>query len=259
MLMPRAALELLGGFDEDLFAYAEDTEWSLRARRAGLRILVAPASVVRHEVSASSGGEASPATIYYALRNGLVVSERAAPLGPLGTWRRRLVALGASLAQVASTHDRVAGARASLRALRDGRARRLGPIGSAPESPLVARDPGLWLLLHVRPPGDRRGDRRGTCAVCGSEATFRRNRWVLPGYLRSVWPAEMVDKESMLCDRCGASGRVRAIATVLLRLYGDGASSIPELVGEPGFREVRIAEINGIGRMHALRLPLEQR
>ena len=30
-------------------------------------------------------------------------------------------------------------------------------------------DPGLWLLLHLRPVGDRRHDGRGRCAVCGAE------------------------------------------------------------------------------------------
>ncbi|MDP9491945.1 MAG: glycosyltransferase family 2 protein, partial [Actinomycetota bacterium] len=40
MLIPRGALETVGLFDEELFAYWEDAEWSLRARRAGLPIRV---------------------------------------------------------------------------------------------------------------------------------------------------------------------------------------------------------------------------
>jgi hypothetical protein len=126
VLMSRTALELVGGFDEELFAYAEDVDWSLRARAAGLRIVVAPGSVVHHAVSASSGGEASPATIYYSLRNGLAVAERAAPLSPIGTWRRRGVALLATLAQVMITGNRRAGTRAALAGLADARAGRLG-------------------------------------------------------------------------------------------------------------------------------------
>ena len=46
----------VGLFDESLFAYAEDTDWSLRAARRGHHVLVVPASVVRHAVSKSSGG-----------------------------------------------------------------------------------------------------------------------------------------------------------------------------------------------------------
>src|SRR5262249_20874836 len=83
MLVPRAVLERDGLFDEELFAYYEDTDWSLRARGP---LLVVPASRVHHRVSASSGGESSPTTLYYGTRNALVGAERYAPLGPLGTW-----------------------------------------------------------------------------------------------------------------------------------------------------------------------------
>ena len=89
MLIPRHALERVGLLDEALFAYAEDVDWSLRARAAGLRILVVPASVVHHRVSAATGGAASPDSLYYALRNGLVVAERAAEVGRVGAVRRR--------------------------------------------------------------------------------------------------------------------------------------------------------------------------
>ena len=114
-------------FDEDLFAYAEDTDWTLRAERSGLHALVVPASVVHHAVSASSGGESSPATIYYALRNSLVVSERWAPLGPLRTWLRRLEAVAAYSVQALRSHRRVDGLRAVSEAWRDVRRHRLGP------------------------------------------------------------------------------------------------------------------------------------
>ncbi len=127
MLVPRAVLERVGGFDEELFLYSEDVEWSLRAAEAGYRHFVVGDSVVRHHVSASGGGESSPLTLYYGLRNSLVVCERHAPLGRLGTWRRRLVLLGAHLAQAVLAPGRVAGVRAVVAGFRDGLARRLGP------------------------------------------------------------------------------------------------------------------------------------
>ena len=127
MLVPRAVLERLGGFDESLFLYAEDVEWSLRAARAGFRHYVVGESVVRHHVSAAAGGESSPLTLYYGLRNSLVVAERYAPLGTLGTWRRRLVLLGAHLAQALLAPGRVTGVRAVASGFRDGLRRRLGP------------------------------------------------------------------------------------------------------------------------------------
>lgn len=127
MLVPRRVLEAVGLFDDALFAYAEDVEWSLRARALGYRVLVVPASVVRHRVSASSGGESSPVTIYYGLRNSLVVAERHAPLGRVGTARRRAVAVSAHLVQALVSRRRAEGIRAMADALRDLRAARLGP------------------------------------------------------------------------------------------------------------------------------------
>jgi GT2 family glycosyltransferase len=126
MLATRPALETVGLFDEELFAYGEDTDWSLRAHGAGLRLLVVPASIVRHRVSASSGGESSPATLYYDLRNGIVVAERHVPLGRAGTLRRRVVAVAAHLAQAFFSRQPGQGLRAVLEAYRDVRAGRLG-------------------------------------------------------------------------------------------------------------------------------------
>jgi SAM-dependent methyltransferase len=111
-------------------------------------------------------------------------------------------------------------------------------------------DPGLWVLLHLRRPGDRRGDTRGLCAVCGADSRFVRNSWILPAELAREWPPEFVDRESQLCEECGSNRRVRGIAEVLISLYGEGARSIAELVREERFRGLDIAEINSIGRMH---------
>jgi len=127
MLVPREAAERVGMLDEELFAYAEDVDWSLRARAAGLSIVVVPASVVYHRVSAASGGASSPNTLYYALRNGLVVAERAAPLGRLGTLRRRLEAVAAFGIQALRSGDARRGLRAVADGLMDARIRRMGP------------------------------------------------------------------------------------------------------------------------------------
>lgn len=126
MLVSRAALDRVGGLDEALFAYAEDVDWSLRARAVGLELLVAPGSVVRHRVSASSGGASSPGSVYYALRNGLVVAERAAPLGRLGTARRRAEAVSAFGVQALLSEAPLRGVRAVLAGFMDAHRRRLG-------------------------------------------------------------------------------------------------------------------------------------
>lgn len=111
-------------------------------------------------------------------------------------------------------------------------------------------DPGLWLLLHLRPAGDWRHDTHGRCAVCGTEGRQVRNSWVLARDLRDRYGAALVDRESLFCERCGCSLRVRRIAEVLVGLYGEGAATLAELVREATFRALRVAEINSIGRMH---------
>jgi GT2 family glycosyltransferase len=127
MLVPRPALEEVGVFDEALFLYAEDTDWSLRAHAAGYRLYVVGSSVVRHHVSASSGGEAAPDTIYYGLRNSLVVAERHAPLGAMRTHVRRAEAVAAHTAQALLSPRRREGLRAVRDGFRDFRTGRLGP------------------------------------------------------------------------------------------------------------------------------------
>jgi GT2 family glycosyltransferase len=126
MLVPRAVLEEVGDFDTELFAYYEDTDWSLRARAAGHRLYIVPAGRIWHKVSRSSGGESSPATLYYGTRNALAVSERYAPLRFVGTWRRRGVLLTAHCVQALGSGGRREGLGAVLAGFRDFRAGRFG-------------------------------------------------------------------------------------------------------------------------------------
>lgn len=113
-------------------------------------------------------------------------------------------------------------------------------------------DLGLWLLLHLRPWADRRRDTSGHCSVCGSTGRLIRNSWVMPRDLARVWPAEFVDRESTFCAACGSSQRIRRIGDVLIETYAVSATSISALTAESPFRELRIAELNSIGRMHVL-------
>ena len=126
MLVPRAVLERVGVFDPELFFYSEDTDWSLRARAAGYRHYVVPGSRLWHKVSVTSGGENSPTTLYYGVRNTIAVCERWAPLPRLPTWRRRLVLLGAHLAQAGLSDRRREGVAAVAQGFRDVLAGRFG-------------------------------------------------------------------------------------------------------------------------------------
>jgi GT2 family glycosyltransferase len=128
MLIPREALEEVGLLDEGLFAYWEDAEWSLRARRAGLPIRVLPPARVRHKVSVTTGGEGSDTALYYSVRNLITITERYAPLGLLGTWRRRATILLAHAAQ-ALLAGRPSRLRAVWRGFRSARRRAAGRPG----------------------------------------------------------------------------------------------------------------------------------
>jgi GT2 family glycosyltransferase len=55
LLVRRAMLDEIGGFDEDLFAYGDDAELGLRARIAGWRCVYVPSAVVRHHRGATLG------------------------------------------------------------------------------------------------------------------------------------------------------------------------------------------------------------
>ena len=59
ILTKREVLERIGLLDESFHMYAEDADWSERARRAGYRIVYEPAARVWHKLSGSVGGHMS--------------------------------------------------------------------------------------------------------------------------------------------------------------------------------------------------------
>jgi GT2 family glycosyltransferase len=58
LLMRRAAIDDVGGFDEAFFMYAEDLDWCWRARQRGWEVWFEPQALVRHV------GNASGAAVY---------------------------------------------------------------------------------------------------------------------------------------------------------------------------------------------------
>ena len=85
LLAWRRVWEKVGVLDEQYFIYAEDADWSLRARHAGYRMLFVPTARLWHEVSAASG-QASPFKIYHRLRaNARLCALHARGIGRL-TW-----------------------------------------------------------------------------------------------------------------------------------------------------------------------------
>jgi len=70
-MVRRETAEQVGFLDEDYYAYWEETDYCLRARRIGWRIGVEPAAVVYHKVG-QTNRYLSNFYIYYMIRNGLL-------------------------------------------------------------------------------------------------------------------------------------------------------------------------------------------
>jgi GT2 family glycosyltransferase/glycosyltransferase involved in cell wall biosynthesis len=76
MLVSRDVFERVGLFDEDYFFSFEDLDFCLRARCAGFETILAASAVAYHEGSRAIGAQ-SPARLYFAARNHLLLASRA--------------------------------------------------------------------------------------------------------------------------------------------------------------------------------------
>jgi GT2 family glycosyltransferase len=76
MMVRRADFLALGGFYEKLFMYGEDTDYSLRVPG---RIVLDPASALRHEHGHAAGPARSALRLYWGTRNRLLITARHLP------------------------------------------------------------------------------------------------------------------------------------------------------------------------------------
>ncbi len=123
---------------------------------------------------------------------------------------------------------------------------------------------GRPVLLNLRPLGDRRADEAGCCVVCGVNTTFAFNSWTIPDELHAFWADSHVShanalRESMFWrSGCGNLWGLR-IAEVLWDVYGpSGCVSFGELIEDPAFRVLDVAEVNTIGSLGSLHVQLER-
>lgn len=65
-VIPRRALDVVGGLDEQFFMYGEDIDWSHRFKSAGFRVVFYPGAEALHYGAASSGE--APARFYVEMR-----------------------------------------------------------------------------------------------------------------------------------------------------------------------------------------------
>lgn len=80
MAVKREIFEKLGMLDENYFLYYEDSDFNLRTKKAGYKILYQPKAIIWHKNAGSSGGSGSPLQDYYITRNRMIFGMRYAPL-----------------------------------------------------------------------------------------------------------------------------------------------------------------------------------
>jgi GT2 family glycosyltransferase len=86
MLVSRQAFETIGPLDETFFAYFEDTDFSIRAWKNGLKVACRTDAVITHKGSATTRDHLTLGTVsalkhYLVARNRLLVLRKHAPVG----------------------------------------------------------------------------------------------------------------------------------------------------------------------------------
>lgn len=133
ILLRRQVIEQIGLLDPRFFIYYEETDWCVRATRAGWRILYVPSARLWHKVSAAMG-TTSPATDYYMNRNVLLFLSR--NLNAFARVRAVSKAAGRNLLTIAAytikSHagQRIPNRNARFLALRDALLGRWGKMGA---------------------------------------------------------------------------------------------------------------------------------
>lgn len=80
LALSKESLDRLGLMDEKYFLYYEDTDWSCKAKKLGMKVLYEPTSVVWHKNAGSTGGSGSTMHRYYQTRNRVFFAMRYAPM-----------------------------------------------------------------------------------------------------------------------------------------------------------------------------------
>jgi GT2 family glycosyltransferase len=79
----RSAVEQVGPFDEDFFAYKEDVDWSFRAQLLGYSCRYVPTAIAYHISGATLGSDLNEFALYQNWRNGIWVVAKNYPLSAL--------------------------------------------------------------------------------------------------------------------------------------------------------------------------------
>ncbi len=76
ILIHKSVFDKIGFLAEEYFLYFEDTDFCVRAKRAGIKIIYEPSARLWHKVSSTTGGEESLITLYYGNRNRLYFNDK---------------------------------------------------------------------------------------------------------------------------------------------------------------------------------------
>lgn len=78
MLIKREVFDKIGLLDESYFLYNEDTDYCMKALKAGIKMAVDPLTIIYHKERSTDGGW-KQYHIYYLIRNKLIFMKRYAP------------------------------------------------------------------------------------------------------------------------------------------------------------------------------------
>lgn len=76
LMIRREVVEQIGGLDPAFLIYWEDTDWCMKTKRAGYRVVYEPAAKMWHKISASRGGQLSKYKIRNKLRSAWIFHKR---------------------------------------------------------------------------------------------------------------------------------------------------------------------------------------
>ena len=80
MLFRKKLIEENGLLEEDYFLMYEDTDWNVKAKKGGWKLVYTPHSIIHHKESSSTKAEdLSPYYSYYLIRNGYLMAKRINP------------------------------------------------------------------------------------------------------------------------------------------------------------------------------------
>lgn len=80
MLIKKEVIEKIGLFERSYHLYYEDSDFSMRVKKAGYKIIYAPKAILWHKNAGSAGGSGSELQDYYTTRNRLLFGLKYAPL-----------------------------------------------------------------------------------------------------------------------------------------------------------------------------------